>query len=185
VAAVLATATIRPGALAATRTRWPTNKTLAPAANEEPIAEHIILLEDLIAQVEQLAPLPGVARHVIQVTDSEDLSANNLSSVLATDAALTANLLRLGNSAFYGYPRRIATVRDAVALIGYRDVRSTAIATAIMEVCTESKGGPFNIDLFWGHSIAAGVIWELLAKRPVTPSRRTHLQRTCCMTSAG
>ena len=125
---------------------------------------NVVPMDALMQRVEQLAPLPGVARRVIQVTDREDFSADDLSSVLATDAALTAKLLRLGNSAFYGYPRRITTVRDAVVLIGFRAVRSTAIATAIMDIFPGHEEGPFNIDLFWGHSVAAGVMGELLAK---------------------
>ncbi len=114
--------------------------------------------------MDALAPLPGVARRVIQVTDGDRFSANDLAGVLATDAALTAKLRRLGNSAFYGYARRITTVRDAVILLGFREVRATAIATSIMDLFPGVETGPFSVDLFWGHSVAAGVMAEVLAK---------------------
>ena len=121
-------------------------------------------INELIEEVDALAPLPGVARRVIQVTDGDRFSANDLAGVLATDAALTAKLLRLGNSAFYGYARRITTVRDAVILLGFREVRATAIATSIMDLFPGVETGPFSVDLFWGHSVAAGVMAEVLAK---------------------
>ena len=123
-----------------------------------------IPISELLDQVEALAPLPGVARRVIQITEDDRFSAYDLASVMATDAALVAKLLRLANSAYYGYPRRISTVRDAVVLIGFRAVRSTAIAAAIMDLYPGSDTGPFSVDLFWGHSVACGLMAESIAQ---------------------
>ena len=123
-----------------------------------------IPISEFLDRVETLAPLPEVARRVIQITEDEQSTAYDLALVMATDTALMAKLLRLANSAYYGYPRRISTVRDAVVLIGFRAVRSTAIAASIIDLYPASDTGPFSVDLFWGHSVACGMMAESIAQ---------------------
>ncbi len=114
-------------------------------------------IDDLLQRVEELAPLPHVATRVIQVTEEDTFSAYDL-------AAIIAKILRVANSAFYGYPRRITTVRDSVVLIGFRAVRATAIAAAIIDLFPGADDGPFSMDLFWGHAVACGVVAEAIAR---------------------
>ena len=122
-------------------------------------------LEALLDQVDAMAPFPAVASRVMQITEDERFSAYDLAAIIATDTALTAKILRLANSAYYAYPRKIGTVRDAVVLIGFRAVRSTAIASAIVDIFpTSEPERPFNVDLFWGHSVACGIIAETMAR---------------------
>jgi putative nucleotidyltransferase with HDIG domain len=121
-------------------------------------------IDELLQRVEELAPLPHVASRVIQVTEEDTFSAYDLAAIIATDTALTAKMLRVTNSAFYAYPRRITTVRDSVVLIGFRVVRATAIAAAIIDLFPGADDGPFNSDLFWGHAVACGVVAEAIAR---------------------
>lgn len=97
---------------------------------------------------------------MLHITDSERYSAPDLTTVIAGDPALTAKILRLANSAYYGYPRRVRTVDEAVVLMGSQAVRSTAIATAIMDLFPAANVGAFSIDLFWGHNVACGFVAE-------------------------
>ena len=122
-------------------------------------------LEDLLDQVESIAPLPHVATRVIQVGEDERFSAYDLASIIATDTAMTAKILRLANSAYYGFPRRISTVRDAVVLIGFRAVRATAIAAAVVDMFNKDGDPRFHGDLVWAHSVACASVAEVLAKR--------------------
>jgi putative nucleotidyltransferase with HDIG domain len=121
-------------------------------------------IDELLQRVEALAPLPHVATRVIQVTEEDTFSAYDLAAIIATDTALTAKMLRVANSPFYGYPRRIATVRDSVVLIGFRAVRATAIAAAIVDLFPGADRGPFKIDLFWGHAVACGIVADTMAR---------------------
>lgn len=123
-----------------------------------------LTLEELLDRVEELAPLPHVANRIIQVADDDRFSAYDLAAVIATDTAMTAKLLRLANSAYYGFPRRITTVRDSVVLIGFRAVRAGAIAAAMIDLFPSSNDGQFSSDLFWGHSVACALVAEAMAK---------------------
>ncbi|MDA0256632.1 MAG: HDOD domain-containing protein [Chloroflexi bacterium] len=119
-------------------------------------------LDELIAEISGLRPLPAVAVRVTQLTESDRFSAHELASVISSDQALTASILRLSNSAYYGFPRRIATVRDAVVLLGFRAVRSASLASCVMS----TLHGAHNLDdhAFWRFSVSVGLIAEMLAR---------------------
>jgi HD-like signal output (HDOD) protein len=71
-------------------------------------------------------------------------------------------MLRLANSAYYGFPRRITTVRDAVVLLGFRAVRSATVATCLVDALP----GCNHLDYyaFWNFSLAVGASAEMLAR---------------------
>ena len=85
-------------------------------------------LNEVVNEVADLRPLGAVATRILEITEDDRFSAHELAQVIATDQALSAKMLRLSNSAYYGFPRTISTVRDAVVLLGFRAVRSATLA---------------------------------------------------------
>ena len=108
-----------------------------------------------------LRPLPQVAQKILAL-DEGTFSPQELAAIIATDQALTAKLLRLANSAYYGFARRITTSRDAVVLLGYRSVRNAALTSCLMQ--TAQSATNLNYDAFWQFSIATGILAEVLAR---------------------
>ncbi|MBM4415119.1 MAG: HDOD domain-containing protein [Chloroflexi bacterium] len=90
-------------------------------------------MDALVQAVVGLRPLAAVATRVIALAEDERFSAHELATTLASDQALSAKLSRLTNSAYYGFPRRVSTVRDAVVLLGFRQVRQAALATRLVD----------------------------------------------------
>jgi HD-like signal output (HDOD) protein len=82
--------------------------------------------------------------------------------VISSDQALSAKLLRLANSAYYGFPRRITTIRDAVVLLGFRAVRSATLATCLVEALPGSN--IIDYQQFWHFSLTVGTTAEILAR---------------------
>ena len=123
-------------------------------------------LETLVGEVADLRPLSSVALRIIELSESERFSAHELATVIASDQALTAKLLRLANSAYYGFARRITTVRDAVVLLGFRAVRSTTLVACVIDTSHGSKSGAANLDYeaFWRFSVSTGMIAEVLGR---------------------
>jgi len=119
----------------------------------------------IVERASELTPLRAVAMRAIQLAEDERAAAMDLATVVSSDPALTAKLLRLSNSAYYGYARRIATVREAVILLGMRTVRSVAIASGVIDAfnAQQRKDG-FNRDLFWAHSVVVGLVAEAVAR---------------------
>lgn len=121
----------------------------------------------LVERLDELPPLPAVAARVLAMAEDERTSAIDLAHVLSTDQALTAKLIRISNSAFYGFARRISTVREAVVVLGFRQVRQVALGTSMMTAfrVPSRLASVFDVDLFWGHSVAVAVAAESIAKR--------------------
>lgn len=119
----------------------------------------------IVDRTTELTPLKTVAAKAIQLAEDERAAAMDLATVISSDQALTAKLLRLSNSAYYGYARRIGTVREAVILLGMRTVRSVAIASGIIDAFGVPEfGQSFDRDLFWAHSVTVGLVAEAIAR---------------------
>ena len=121
----------------------------------------------LLERIDELPPLPAVAARIMALADDETTSALDLAQVLSTDQALTAKLIRISNSAYYGFARKVSTVREAVVVLGFKQVRQMAVGASLMNAFSRhyEGGGDFDLDLFWGHSVAVAVASESIAKK--------------------
>ena len=119
----------------------------------------------MLAEVADLRPLPQVAQRILGL-DEGKFSAHGLAAIIATDQALTAKLLRLANSPYYGFARRSTTARDAVVLLGFRSVRGAALASCLMQ--TAKTASTLDYNAFWQFSIATGILAEVLARTEAT-----------------
>jgi putative nucleotidyltransferase with HDIG domain len=99
------------------------------------------------------------------LVNDPDADAGEFEAVVQPDMALTANLLRMANSAYFGLSRRIATAREAITLLGIRRVFELGAMAAVDAVVPETLPG-YGIDagVFWSHSVAVAVVAERLAK---------------------
>ncbi|MCK9486544.1 MAG: HDOD domain-containing protein [Dehalococcoidia bacterium] len=135
---------------------------VARIARERSARPDVPHLDELLAEVAELQPLPAVARRILQLTEDERFSAHELATVIASDQALTARLLRLANSAYYGASRRIGTVRDAVVLLGFRTVRQVSLASCMLDNPRPLTN--LRYEDFWQFSIATGLLAEVQAR---------------------
>ena len=93
----------------------------------------------LLDAMDEIPVLPAVAARVLSFSD-ETVSLQEVSHVLSADPVLTAALLKVANSAYYGFSRRIATVREAVLLLGFKQVRQVALGASMMNTFKKCKG---------------------------------------------
>ena len=70
---------------------------------------------------------------MIGLIDNPKTSAREVSQLISTDQALTAKILKLANSAFYGFPREIATVNHAVVVLGFETVKSLGLSVSVLQ----------------------------------------------------
>ncbi len=108
-------------------------------------------------------PVPGKqVMQLIQYTLREDADMDTLSRLISVNPSLTAQLLRLVNSAFFGFRHRINTIPDAVVVLGLNSLKNLVLCFAVKEALSK-KGIPgFDIDSFWEDSIRRGVSARLL-----------------------
>ncbi len=130
--------------------------------DEQPTDRARAALELLVTEIGELRPLAATAQQVLKLTAEDRFSAYELANVIASDQALTAKMLRLSNSAYYGFPRRITTMRDAVVLLGFRQVRAATVASCVIEAMPASNHIAYQ--QFWQYSLTVGMLAEVLAR---------------------
>jgi len=108
---------------------------------------------------------PDVCIKVFELIESNDAGAQDIGDVISRDPSLTARLLRLVNSAFYGFSRRVDTVSRAITVVGVRELYSLVIAVSAIKSFTNLPNSLVNVDTFWRHGIYTGLIARALAKR--------------------
>ncbi|HZI39956.1 MAG TPA: HDOD domain-containing protein [Acidimicrobiia bacterium] len=135
---------------------------LADEAEQEAEAERGALVDVLIEELERLPAQPSVAVRTVWVADQPTSSAKDLAAALTADPSLTARVLRLANSAYYGLSRRIADVTFAVTVVGFPTVRAMAAvhASGLFE-----PGEHTVPDGYWEHSVATATVCSVLAPR--------------------
>ena len=125
-----------------------------------------ITLEEVIAQIEEVPALPTVVVRVMQMTEDPDSTVNDINRVLSQDQAMTARVLRLANSAFYGFARRIGSISEAVILLGFKTIRGIVLAAAVSDIMNRSTDG-YALDKgeLWRHSQAAAIAASTIARK--------------------
>ena len=120
------------------------------------------VLEDLVAQTGELATLPETVIRLLDILQDDTAAAAQVQTILERDPAMTANVLKLANSAFYGSRRRIVTVRDALVVLGNHSVAALAFATSMAPVLRrELVGYGLSRGRFWHHALLAGAASSL------------------------
>lgn len=119
-------------------------------------------LEDLLAKAKALPSIPQVVSAVITELDADDPNPRKISAAVATDPGLTARMLKLANSAFFGSAREISSVEDAVSMMGFNHVRTLVTAVALSSSFKTVPG--VNLEQFWRYSLNAAKICKTLGK---------------------
>jgi putative nucleotidyltransferase with HDIG domain len=124
----------------------------------------MITEDQVLSGIASLPTISPVLSQVMELANDIDASASDMEQIILSDPALTANLLRIANSAFYGVSREIVAVRQAVVLLGTRKVAETAVTAALANVLpSHIPGYELSASEFWRHCIAVGVFSDRLA----------------------
>jgi putative nucleotidyltransferase with HDIG domain len=115
-------------------------------------------LQDIIAVTGELPALPSTTARLLRLLDDDTVGVGAVLDVIGHDPALTANLLKLCNSAYYGLRRQVGTVQEALVMLGNRAVVSLAFATSLGDVLRGPLAGyRLERDALWRHSLAVAV----------------------------
>ncbi len=120
---------------------------------------------DLLKGVVSIATLPGVYLKLASVVADPRSSSADVGRVIAEDPGLTARLLKLVNSAMYGFPSRIETVSHAISIVGTAQLQDLALATSVIRLFANMPQHLVTMESFWRHSVACGVAARALATR--------------------
>jgi putative nucleotidyltransferase with HDIG domain len=120
---------------------------------------------EILANIKKLPTFSPTVLRLGQLMNDEEAGPGEYEAVVQVDPALTANLLRMANSAHFGFSRKIGNVREAITLLGIRRLFELGALAAVQAVVPATLPG-YGIDshAYWCHSVAVAVLSERLAK---------------------
>lgn len=124
----------------------------------------MIQIEDIMSQVKELPTFPAAVARLSKIISADDFSAADIEKIIRPDMTLTANLLRLANSAYFGFSREITSVRQTISLMGIKRVFELAVSCSMVNVIPKViPGYRMRAYHFCLHGIATAVYSERLA----------------------
>ncbi|MBS1131543.1 MAG: hypothetical protein H6R16_2545 [Proteobacteria bacterium] len=121
-------------------------------------------VEQIVTRLMQLPALPTVVAELLASFGNEDVDIALLAQQISHDQALTARLLRVANSSFYGLQSRISTINEAVVVLGFRAVRSMVLAVGVSGVFRPEHCPGFDPHAYVRHSVGVGLAARALAQ---------------------
>ncbi len=120
----------------------------------------------IYAKIDELPTLPTVIHQLMELLENPKTSANDIEKVIAHDAPLTANILKVANSAYYGFPQEISELGRAIALLGFNMVKTLALSVGIINnISGTKKQSFFSEKQLWIHSLSVGTGMKILAEK--------------------
>ncbi len=126
-----------------------------------------ISLEVLVQRSGDLYALPPVVAHFNRVLNDPDSTAQDVADTISTDVVIATKVLRLVNSAFFGFSRRIGSLKTAIVILGFNEIRKLVLTLGTFQAVTDVSPN-FPYKAFWRHSVAVGLFAEavLALKHP-------------------
>lgn len=115
------------------------------------------------AVVNNLPALPEIVLELLSTIDQETVSIDYLAGRLSRDQVLSAKVLRLANSSFYGFQGRVGSVRDAMVVLGIRVVRSLVTAAGIARSFPKLPADQRSASEIWHHAFATATCARAIA----------------------
>jgi putative nucleotidyltransferase with HDIG domain len=120
---------------------------------------------EIISKMKSFPSMSGIAAKVLKLLDDPDAGADQVEKLLKQDPSLTANLLKLTNSAYFGIPSKVGSVRHAIAMLGWKRLSKLVMAACVSAI-TDRKIPGYDLPpgVLWQHSVAVSVTAEGLMR---------------------
>jgi putative nucleotidyltransferase with HDIG domain len=124
----------------------------------------VLTLADVLMNIRELPSLPSAINAIIVALKNDALNVNMLAHDIARDQALAARVLRVANSPFYGVQHKVASIHDAVVVLGLNAVGSLVTAASLTGFFKPGTETEFDLNRFWRHSIGVALCSRALAR---------------------
>lgn len=122
-------------------------------------------IKKIVSQIESLPSLPSIYTEIMAEMQSDDPSIKNVGVIIGRDVSMTAKILQVVNSVFFGLPQKIGNPQQAVMLLGLEAIKSLVLSVKIFSEFSQKEYSWFNIDAIFNHSISVSTYAKAIVKR--------------------
>lgn len=120
------------------------------------------ILEKITDGLHDLPAMPRVVQEVLAAAEDPAADMAHITALIERDPALTARILRISNSPYYGMKQQVGTLRLALVILGVREVRNIVIGVAALDAACGEGTPPQRVEALWAHSVAVGAFAKKL-----------------------
>jgi HD-like signal output (HDOD) protein len=120
--------------------------------------------KEILSKLHQLPSLPEVLNELIASLNNADMDTTILAHKIERDQGLSAKVLRMSNSSFYGLPRKVGSIHDAVTVLGFDSVRSLVLSTGMIGLFPPIPGSVFDRQSYWKRCYRIATISKALGR---------------------
>lgn len=136
---------------------------------------HLKIIKNL-CDIDDLPTVPHVVLQLNTVLANPKSSAKDVATLISADQVLTTRILKLVNSAYFGFSRQVTTLSHAIVILGFREIKSLVLSSKIFDLFksnyTKLKD-IFDINLLWTHSLGCAVVARHIGKKIKYPEPET------------
>ena len=122
-------------------------------------------IEEIIKNHKELPTLPGIAIRILDAVGKNQTNLKEIADILSTDPPLSAKVLKLINSPFYGLPTKITSVQRAINLLGLNTVKNLALSFSLLNEHKNDGNGNFDYTMFWKNSLVSAIAAKTIAQK--------------------
>jgi putative nucleotidyltransferase with HDIG domain len=123
-------------------------------------------IESILKDIDRLKPIPQVANKILAIIQNPDSAMADLSEIIVHDVAVTANLLKVANSAYFGLPRKFESAHQAIVFLGMDQVVDLVLMSSSSDnLKTAQEGYGLDAGELWRYSVSSALIARELAER--------------------
>jgi putative nucleotidyltransferase with HDIG domain len=119
----------------------------------------------ILEKLNDIPTLPIVATKVSELINDPNSSSGDIADVLKKDQVLTAKVLKLINSPYYGIPGEVTDVKRALAYLGFNTLAQLVLSVSVISLFSDKKNSRFSMQDFWKHALGTAVVSEVIAKK--------------------
>lgn len=138
-------------------------------------------IKDIICEIDILKPIPPVATQILVLAEDINSSLSEIADLIIHDPAITTNLLKLCNSAYFGLSRKVESVHDAISLLGLNHIVDLVLMNSLSGNFRQGKNGyGLGEGELWRHAVLSAHIAEMLVDYAKIPANK-HLVFTAAL----
>lgn len=113
-------------------------------------------LRRLVAELKSLPSVPGIYSELVETANRPDATLEDLSAIISRDVGISARILQLANSAFFGLHQKVSTLDEAIAYIGFETIRALVVSVHAFSQYEHVRMGGYTLEALWAHSLLVG-----------------------------
>jgi HD-like signal output (HDOD) protein len=122
------------------------------------------LLLELMSQMQTLPSLPSLYMEIVESLNKPETSTKEIGAIIARDIGMTAKILHLVNSAFFGLPRQVSGATQAVNMLGIDTMKALVLSSGVFAQFHAPKASTFSLDAVWRHSMCVAALARDIAR---------------------